>query len=110
MSNQNWNYRKAIVIVAHPDDEILWTGGTILMHPATEWTIISLCRGTDPNRAPRFRRVLECLNTKGEVFNLDDDSEQILLPDRKVDNDVLRLIPSWKPDLVITHSPEGELQ
>ena len=78
------------------------------MHPATKWTIISLCRGTDPNRATRFRRILECLNTKGEVSDLDDDSEQSPLPDTEVDNAVLRLIPSWKPDLVITHSPEGE--
>ena len=43
-TQNSWPYRKAAVIVAHPDDETLWAGGTILMHPETKWTIIALCR------------------------------------------------------------------
>ncbi len=49
------NSKKVAIIVAHPDDETLWAGGTILSHPAWECFIICLCRGSDADRAPRFR-------------------------------------------------------
>ena len=51
--------RKAAVIVAHPDDEIIWCGGTILMNPDLQWTVLVLCRGNDADRAPKFYRVLK---------------------------------------------------
>ena len=35
---------QAAVVVAHPDDEILWCGGYILTHPEFHWRIVSLCR------------------------------------------------------------------
>ena len=30
---------KCAVIVAHPDDETLWAGGTMLMHPDCQSTV-----------------------------------------------------------------------
>ncbi len=36
--------RKVGIIVAHPDDEILWTGASILIHPEWECFIYTLCR------------------------------------------------------------------
>ena len=42
------------VIVAHPDDETLWAGGTILSHPSNKWFIICLCRASDTDRSVRF--------------------------------------------------------
>jgi len=52
---------RAAVVVAHPDDETLWCGGYVLTHPEFLWRIVTLCRAADPNRAPRFRRVLRAL-------------------------------------------------
>jgi len=48
---------EALAIVAHPDDETIWMGGTILSAPQTRWTILSLCRKDDADRASKFRRV-----------------------------------------------------
>ena len=58
------------VIVAHPDDETLWAGGTILMYPEWDWFVVTLCRANDPDRAPKFHRVLEILHAKGDMGNL----------------------------------------
>src|ERR1039458_2480503 len=57
---------RAAVVVAHPDDETLWCGGYILNHPEFHWRIVTLCRASDPDRAPKFRRVLQRLGAEGE--------------------------------------------
>jgi len=33
---KEWVFENASVIVAHPDDETLWAGGTIMMHPESK--------------------------------------------------------------------------
>lgn len=96
------------VIVAHPDDETLWAGGTILMHPNTDWTIITICRKSDADRAPKFHRAIETLNAKGIMGDLNDGPEQILLDSRWLQHTILELLPSNNFDLVLTHSPDGE--
>ena len=63
----------ALVLVAHPDDETIWMGGTILAYPNIDWTIFCLCRGDDPDRAPKFRRVLKFLGAHGTISNLEDE-------------------------------------
>lgn len=99
---------RAAVIVAHPDDETLWAGGTILMHPGWEWTVIALCRKNDPDRAPRFFRVIEHLHARGAMGDLDDGPEQHPLPGEDVEEAVLSLLPETGYDIIFTHSPFGE--
>jgi len=98
----------AVVIVAHPDDETLWAGGTILMHPEIRWTIVTLCRKSDADRAPKFERALKYFNATGTMGDLDDSPEQRPLPGRKTQETILSLLPAGKFDLVITHSLWGE--
>ena len=96
------------VIVAHPDDETLWAGGTILLHPDCNWTVIALCRKSDPDRAPRFNQVLEQLNATGAMGDLDDGPEQAPLSSWDVQEMIIELLPSYRFDLIITHGLWGE--
>jgi len=96
------------LIVAHPDDETLWAGGTVLSHPSWQWFIVSLCRGNDPKRAPRFYETLKLLRAKGAMGVLDDGAEQVPLDEELVERTILELLPPWNFDLIITHNPSGE--
>ena len=96
------------VIVAHPDDETLWAGGTILSHPSWSWFIISLCRESDKERAPKFYKTLQVLNSEGVMGDLDDGPEQKPLDEHEIELAVLDLLPQKPFDLIITHNPTGE--
>ncbi|NDP21119.1 MAG: PIG-L family deacetylase [Paludibacter sp.] len=105
----NSNYPKSIaVIVAHPDDETLWAGGTILEHPSNKWYIISLCRAGDSDRAERFYNTLNILNAEGNMGDLDDGPDQLPLDKKELENEILRLLPHNHYDLIITHHHTGE--
>jgi LmbE family N-acetylglucosaminyl deacetylase len=103
------NQQKSVaVIVAHPDDETLWAGGTILSHPAWKWFIICLCRGSDTERSIRFYNALKVLKSEGIMGDLDDGPEQKPLDEKYFESSVLTLLPPSHFDLIVTHSPTGE--
>lgn len=103
-----YEHTNCCVIVAHPDDETLWAGGTILMHPDNCWTVVTLCRGSDTDRAPRFHRAMECFGAKGVMGDLDDGPEQEPLRMVAVEDAIADLLPSDRYDLVLTHGLWGE--
>ncbi|MDO9528038.1 MAG: PIG-L family deacetylase [Syntrophales bacterium] len=100
--------KSVAVIVAHPDDETLWTGGTILSHPLWQWFIVCLCRGSDIDRAPRFYNALKIFKSEGIMGDLDDGPEQKPLDKKEVELAILDLLPPKCFDLIISHNPTGE--
>lgn len=100
--------KSVAVIVAHPDDETLWAGGTILSHGTWKWFIVSLCRGKDEDRSPRFYKALRILKSEGIMGDLDDGPEQRALADDLVENTIMELLPEKHFDLIISHNPAGE--
>jgi LmbE family N-acetylglucosaminyl deacetylase len=103
-----WTYKNCAVIVAHPDDEALWTGGLMLMHPNVKWTVVTLCRKSDLDRAPRFFKALEKFGADGFMADLDDGPEQTPLDSNQVQKTIELLLPSKSYDIIITHSTSGE--
>lgn len=100
--------KSVAVIVAHPDDETLWAGGTLLSHPEWQVYVATLCRGDDKDRAPKFFHVLRELNATGNMGNLDDSPELLPLDVSQIKQYILDLLPDISFDLVITHHPKGE--
>ncbi len=101
-------FKNAAVIVAHPDDETLWAGGIILMHPEINWTILTLCRLSDPDRSPKFNKAMTVLGAEGIMGDLDDGPEQMPLDGHEVQCAIAEFLPSDSFDLIITHGPQGE--
>ena len=98
---------EAICIVAHPDDETIWMGGTILTHFFWDWIIFCLCRKGDLDREPKFFRACDIYGAKGIILDLDDE---ILEPldNEEVVNKIINNLPKRNFDFVFTHGVNGE--
>ena len=96
------------LLVAHPDDETLWAGGTLLTESSWSTFVGCACRANDADRAPKFRRVLQKLQAKGAMADLDDGPEQRPLADDLVEQSLLDCLPDRHFDRILTHSPHGE--
>lgn len=99
--------KKVLVIVAHPDDETIWMGGTLLSN-ITNWnlTILSLCRMDDKDRAPKFKKVCRILKAKCFMSDLEDEK----LNDIPISEAVKRIKKHSNKsyDYIFTHGTNGE--
>lgn len=96
------------LIVAHPDDETLWAGGTILSHPSWEWFVVCLSRGSDIERSAKFYKTLKILKAGGIMGDLIDGPDQMPLDEKEIEHAIVDLLPPKHFDLIITHNPNGE--
>jgi LmbE family N-acetylglucosaminyl deacetylase len=97
----------ALVIVAHPDDETIWMGGTILKNKDWDWTLFSLCRSNDSERSPKFRKVCKFYNAKSLISDLDDE-ELRSLPAKIIIDQIQKNVPRKEYDYIFTHGSNGE--
>jgi LmbE family N-acetylglucosaminyl deacetylase len=100
--------KSVAIIVAHPDDETLWVGGTILSHPTWKCVVVCLSGKHDTDRSVKFQETMKILKCEGIMGDLDNGPEQVRLDERLVESAVLSLLPPKSFDLVITHNPTGE--
>jgi LmbE family N-acetylglucosaminyl deacetylase len=99
--------KKALCIVAHPDDEIIWMGGKILREKDWDWTVFCLTRASDSDREPKFRKVCGELGVKGIIRDLDDETSDPLSREEIVE-EIEGNLDEGEWDYIFTHGENGE--
>jgi LmbE family N-acetylglucosaminyl deacetylase len=100
---------RGLVVVAHPDDETIWMGGTLLRYPKIHWTILVLCRRHDSDRYPKFLKVGKFYRAKALITDLEDEgilNVKKSLPE--IEQRINRLLKVKKFDYLLTHGNIGE--
>jgi LmbE family N-acetylglucosaminyl deacetylase len=106
------NSKKILVIVAHPDDEILGMGGTLLMHKdkGDEISLVVLSNGEDsrPDKTDPKKRysqsevIAEKLGAKLFICNFPDQKFDVT-PILSINQEIEKVLKQVKPDVVYTH-------
>lgn len=102
----------AAIIVAHPDDETIFCGGTLLNYPKWNWHIVCLTWNiVDDPRGTQFQRAMDMYKSYGVNISsfqcmgkIDQSLSQGENQNWKISISNLNLSPT----IVLTHNVEGE--
>jgi LmbE family N-acetylglucosaminyl deacetylase len=101
-----------LLIVAHPDDELLWGGANLLREPG--WLVVCATNAEHPVRSKEFAKTMSfCNATQFKMYNVKDVyTEDDVISDRlfvgsEFETRLTDLAKqSWK--VVLTHNEQGE--
>jgi len=97
---------KKLMIVAHPDDELIF-GGSLLLEP--DWFIISVTNDDNKIRRKEFRGLMKDLKQNFIMYDHEDTMETDYV-DQKTTNKLRKIIENNKKTLkmIVTHNQRGE--
>lgn len=101
-----------LLIVAHPDDEVLWGGMNLLLQPG--WFVVCASHVNDPVRSREFYKTMSFCNvTKYVMYDVkeeytEDESESDRMFYATLFEKGLRDLSSRPWKLVLTHNDRGE--
>ena len=98
-----------LMIVAHPDDDILWGGAHLI---EDDYLVVCITCGTNKTRVNEFKQVMSKTNdkyimlgypdkTNGERDNWNSSKENMMK-----DLEAIIALKDW--DLIVVHNPDGE--
>ena len=102
---------KAMAIVAHPDDCIIFAYSFIHAHPTLDWTICYLTYTEQDSRGKELAEFWAKRNIKTRFLGYVDDyhdieNEKISFDEKKAYMDIQYLI--FNQDLILTHDENGD--
>ncbi|MBR4554497.1 MAG: PIG-L family deacetylase [Ruminococcus sp.] len=105
----NVNNADKLMIVAHPDDDVLWGGGHLM---EGGWLVVCITNGRNDTRSEEFAKVIEAsgnahliLEYPDKVNAVRDDWTEVIDGIKK-DVDMLVTYKNWK--MIACHNPKGE--
>ena len=101
---------KALVIIAHDDDVVLWMGGTIRHLSEWHWHIVSMCNDFNKVRKNYFFDISERLGAKASAFDFRNYQNEKWNLIQGMKDSLKSVIGETHYDYVFTHSrdPNGE--
>ena len=97
-----------IMIVVHPDDEILWGGAALYKE---KYFVVCLTNGYNLKRAQDFRNILKFTRNGGLILNYPDIQDNIRNNWSDVKNGIIKdmftLLNYKNWDKIVTHGPDG---
>lgn len=98
-----------LMIVAHPDDELLWGGKHLL---EDDYLVVCLTRGNDKVRRAEFEAVLAETKDRGLMLSYPDKigpwRSDWKLWRKKIEADLKKILQYQDWELVATHNAKGE--
>ena len=102
------NQYDKLMIVAHPDDEILWGGANLYRH---KFFIVCVTNGYNSIRANEFKKILNLTKCGGIILNYTDLQDNKISNWLEIQNGIIKdltLIINYKQwEKIVTHGPEG---
>lgn len=98
-----------LMIVAHPDDEMLWGGAALIQD---DYLVICITCGSDKERVKEFKNVMNETNDKYLMLGYPDkvmgkrsewESER-----EAIAKDILTILEFKDWDMIVTHNKDGE--
>lgn len=98
-----------LMIVAHPDDEVLWGGGHLI---SQDYLVVCVTNGNQPTRSKEFKKVIEASGNKYIMLGYPDKvggrRDNWASVKDKMQSDLERIMEYKHWNLIVTHNQNGE--
>jgi hypothetical protein len=118
----NWGIKsknsiKSLLVVAHPDDETIFCGGTMLYFPKWKWQVVYMTKGNGNAPNEEFEKAMLAFKKNGVDITSYKSLGQEKLKKGASEEEKTTLESKWKealdkqgfsPDIIFTHNEKGE--